>query len=53
MSVAKGITSGYLPLSASIARAKIADAFDRRNTEENVHPGTYAGHPTSCAQDLL
>jgi putrescine---pyruvate transaminase len=52
MSVAKGITSGYLPLSASIARAKIADAFDRRNTEENVHPGTYAGHPTSCAAAL-
>jgi putrescine aminotransferase len=52
MSVAKGITSGYLPLSASIARGKIADAFDRRNTEENVHPGTYAGHPTCCAAAL-
>src|SRR6185436_18457831 len=52
MSVAKGITSGYLPLSASIARAKIADAFDRKSTEENVHPGTYAGHPVSCAAAL-
>ena len=52
MSVAKGITSGYLPLSASIARAKVADAFDERNTEENVHPGTYAGHPVSCAAAL-
>lgn len=52
MSVAKGITSGYLPLSASIARAKIADAFDGRSHEENVHPGTYAGHPTSCAAAL-
>jgi len=52
MSVAKGITSGYLPLSASIARAKIADAFDPKSTEENVHPGTYAGHPTSCAAAL-
>lgn len=52
MSVAKGITSGYLPLSASIARAKIADAFDRKSIEENVHPGTYAGHPTSCAAAL-
>ena len=49
MSVAKGITSGYLPLSASIARAKLADAFDGKSHEENVHPGTYAGHPTSCA----
>lgn len=52
MSVAKGITSGYLPLSASIARAKIADAFDEKSTEENVHPGTYAGHPVSCAAAL-
>jgi putrescine---pyruvate transaminase len=52
MSVAKGITSGYLPLSASIVRAKIADAFDEKSTEENVHPGTYAGHPTSCAAGL-
>jgi len=52
MSVAKGITSGYLPLLASIVRAKIADAFDEKSTEENVHPGTYAGHPTSCAAGL-
>lgn len=52
MSIAKGITSGYLPLSASIARAKIADAFDGKRTEENVHPGTYAGHPVSCAAGL-
>jgi putrescine aminotransferase len=52
MSVAKGITSGYLPLSASIARAKVADAFDGKSTEENVHPGTYAGHPVSCAAAL-
>jgi putrescine---pyruvate transaminase len=52
MSVAKGITSGYLPLSASIARAKIADAFDEKSVEENVHPGTYSGHPVSCAAGL-
>jgi putrescine aminotransferase len=52
MSVAKGITSGYLPLSASIARAKIADAFDGTSHEENVHPGTYCGHPTVCAAAL-
>lgn len=52
MSVAKGITSGYLPLSASIARAKIADAFDENSVEENVHAGTYCGHPVSCAASL-
>src|SRR6185503_8453759 len=52
MSVAKGITSGYLPLSASIAREKIADAFPENSLEENVHPGTYCGHPVSCAAGL-
>src|SRR5262245_34223358 len=52
MSVAKGITSGYLPLSASIARTRIADAFAEDSTEENVHPNTYCGHPVACAAAL-
>jgi adenosylmethionine-8-amino-7-oxononanoate aminotransferase len=52
MSVAKGITSGYLPLSASIARRRLADAFADDRTEENVHPNTYAGHPVACAAGL-
>jgi adenosylmethionine-8-amino-7-oxononanoate aminotransferase len=52
MSVAKGITSGYIPLSASIARAKLADAFPEESREENVHPNTYCGHPVACAAAL-
>jgi putrescine aminotransferase len=52
MSVAKGITSGYIPLSASIARRHIADAFDEHATGENVHPNTYAAHPVACAAGL-
>ena len=52
MSVAKGITSGYIPLSASIARAKLADAFPENSREENVHPNTYCGHPVACAAAL-
>ena len=52
MSVAKGITSGYIPLSASIARAKLADAFPENSFEENVHPNTYCGHPVACAAAL-
>jgi adenosylmethionine-8-amino-7-oxononanoate aminotransferase len=52
MSVAKGITSGYVPLSASIARRRLADAFDEASTKENVHPNTYAGHPVACAAAL-
>lgn len=52
MSVAKGITSGYVPLSASIARRRLADAFPRTGTAENVHPNTYAAHPVACAAAL-
>jgi putrescine aminotransferase len=52
MSVAKGITSGYIPLSASIARRHLADAFPPGTTQENVHPNTYAAHPVACAAAL-
>jgi putrescine aminotransferase len=52
MSVAKGITSGYVPLSASIARARLAEAFPDGTTQENVHPNTYAAHPVACAAAL-
>jgi adenosylmethionine-8-amino-7-oxononanoate aminotransferase len=52
MSVAKGITSGYVPLSASIARRHLADAFSESTTQENVHPNTYAAHPVACAAAL-
>jgi adenosylmethionine-8-amino-7-oxononanoate aminotransferase len=52
MSVAKGITSGYVPLSASVARATLADVFPEEAKEENVHPNTYSGHPVACAAAL-
>jgi putrescine aminotransferase len=52
MSVAKGITSGYVPLSASIAGPRLASAFPDGRTEENVHPNTYAAHPVACAAAL-
>src|SRR5881396_3111757 len=52
MSVAKGITSGYLPLSGTIARGRLADAFGEDSTQETVHPNTYAAHPVACAAAL-
>jgi len=52
MTVAKGITSGYIPLSAAIARRRLADAFPDDATQENVHPGTYSAHPVACAAAL-
>src|SRR6266545_3334296 len=52
MSVAKGITSGYIPLSASIATHRLAGVFPDDTKEENVHPNTYAAHPVACAAAL-
>ena len=52
LSVAKGITSGYIPLSASIARGRLAEVFSDTTTQENVHPNTYAAHPVACAAAL-
>ncbi len=52
MSVAKGITSGYIPLSAAIARRTLAEAFPEDAKQENVHPNTYAAHPVACAAAL-
>jgi len=52
LSVAKGITSGYLPLSAAIATEAVAEPFLDDRTHEHVHPGTYCGHPVSCAAAL-
>jgi putrescine---pyruvate transaminase len=52
MTIAKGITSGYVPLSAAIARTRIADVFGETGHEENVHPNTYCGHPVACAAAL-
>src|SRR5262249_38423556 len=52
MTVAKGITSGYIPLSAAIARRRLANAFPDDAKEENVHPGTYPAHPGACAAAL-
>ncbi|HEV8584549.1 MAG TPA: aspartate aminotransferase family protein [Methylomirabilota bacterium] len=52
MTVAKGITSGYLPLSGAIARGRLTQAFDEHSTQEVVHPNTYAAHPVACAAAL-
>lgn len=46
MTVAKGITSGYVPLSATIVRDEIAEYFERTPW---THGHTYSGHPLACA----
>ena len=49
--VAKALTSGYLPIGAAVATGKVADAF---SGEDNVfqHLITFGGNPASCAAAL-
>ena len=46
MTMAKGITSGYLPLGAVIVSERIADYFENHTFWGGL---TYSGHPMSCA----
>ncbi len=46
--LAKGIGGGYLPLAATIARAKIAATFIDTG-KKNPHGHTYMGHANACA----
>ncbi len=50
MTLAKGLTSAYIPLSATVVRKPIADFFE----EDNLfcHGQTYANHPLGCAAGL-
>ncbi len=52
---AKGISSGYIPLSATILSDKIYDVISDGPQEEGAlftHGFTYAGHPVACAAGL-
>jgi putrescine aminotransferase len=53
ITVAKGITSGYIPLGAVIASGRIAEPFWKvGGTELLRHGYTYSGHATACAVAL-
>jgi putrescine aminotransferase len=49
MTVAKGLSSGYQPIGASIVTDEVAKVIE--NTEFN-HGYTYSGHPVACAVAL-
>jgi putrescine---pyruvate transaminase len=51
MSLAKGITSGYVPLSAVMIGDRVADTLINEGGEFH-HGFTYSGHPVSCAVAL-
>lgn len=50
--LAKGLTSGYIPLSACVAAPHIASEFDGFGPRALRHLGTYSGHPAACAVAL-
>ena len=49
MTMAKQITSGYLPLSAVMVHDRIGDALIGYEGGEFAHGYTYSGHPVCCA----
>lgn len=51
VSMAKGLSSGYLPISATALSARIVAEFTRAGGDF-VHGYTYSGHPTAAAVAL-
>jgi adenosylmethionine-8-amino-7-oxononanoate aminotransferase len=51
MTMSKGLSSGYVPISATTATREVADLFDSPATAFQ-HVGTYSGHPVGCAAAL-
>ena len=51
MCLAKGISSGYIPLGATLVNERIEKAFDADHGFGGtiMHGYTYAGHPVACA----
>src|SRR5688500_15082729 len=51
MTVAKGLSGGYLPLAATFATQKIFEAFLGRPEEGKTlfHGHTFTGNPLACA----
>ena len=52
MTVAKGITSGYIPMGGTITRKEIADAFVGSQRVSFRHVITFGGHPVAAAAAL-
>ena len=51
MTIAKGLSSGYLPIGGTIVSEKVARVLEDRGGEF-IHGYTYSGHPACCAAAL-
>lgn len=53
VTMAKGLTSGYLPLGATAVKSGIYEAFKGQGKDLHFrHVSTYGGHPAACAVAL-
>src|SRR5690625_3649765 len=53
VTMAKGITSGYLPLAATAVRKEIYDVFKGEGEYDHFrHVSTFGGNPAACALSL-
>jgi adenosylmethionine-8-amino-7-oxononanoate aminotransferase len=52
MTVAKGLSSGYAPIAATICRQSIADQFGGAQGSSLAHLLTFGGQPVACAAAL-
>lgn len=52
MTMAKGITSGYIPLGGVMLSDKVMQTFKEKTDGLFMHGYTYSGHPSSCAVAL-
>jgi adenosylmethionine-8-amino-7-oxononanoate aminotransferase len=53
MTCAKGISSGYAPLSAVVVSGRVREPFWREDAAPFLHGGTYSGHPVACVAGLV
>ena len=49
VTMAKGITSAYLPLSATAVKREIFEAFKGTEEYDHRHVNTFGGNPAACA----
>lgn len=51
MPVSKALSSGYMPIGATLIGDKVAEAFEHSHESDNIfaHGHTYGGHPVACA----
>jgi putrescine---pyruvate transaminase len=55
MCLAKGLSSGYIPIGAVLISGRVEDAWESAGDDPNAYIATgvtYAGHPVACAAGL-